>query len=217
MDFSLVDKIYKSRKTILDILDSRGYNSTPYRKFSPAEIERMISKPNSLMMDLNLRDATAEGKSVRVIYFLERLKQRVPKTIAKLLGEDENLTIDPETTEVIVLTNDEIGDVFNNEAIKAYNKHYNDVSLKISFFEILHLSALNPLQHVRVPKHDLVAKEDHDALLASLYTAKSNLPIIRFHEDPIARCMGLVPGDIVKITRPSPTAGEYILYRVCMP
>ena len=131
MDFSLVDKIYKSRKTILDILDSRGFNSTPYRKFSPAEIERMISKPNSLMMDLKMRDTTLEN-SVRVIYFLERLKQRVPKTIAKLLGEDENLTIDPETTEVIVLTNDEIGDVFNNEAIKAYNKHYNDVSLKIS-------------------------------------------------------------------------------------
>jgi len=216
MDFSLVDKVYKSRKTILDILDSRGYDSTPYRKFSPAEIERMIGKPNSLMMDLKLRNATEE-KFVRVIYFLERLKQRVPKTIAKLLGEDENLTIDPETTEVIVLTNDEIGDVFNNEAIKAYNKHYNEVSLRISFFEILHLSALNPLQHVRVPKHELIPKEDHDALLASLYTAKTNLPIIRFHEDPIARCMGLIPGDIVKITRPSPTAGEYILYRVCMP
>jgi len=29
--------------------------------------------------------------------------------------------------------------------------------------------------------------------------------------------MGLLPGDIVKITRASPSAGEYTSYRVCSP
>ena len=43
-----------------------------------------------------------------------------------------------------------------------------------------------------------------------------NLPMIRFHEDIIARILGLVPGDIVKITRPSPQSGEYESYRVCV-
>jgi DNA-directed RNA polymerase subunit H (RpoH/RPB5) len=33
----------------------------------------------------------------------------------------------------------------------------------------------------------------------------------------IARVMGLAPGDIVKITRPSPSAGEYVSYRICVP
>lgn len=220
MDFTLVDKVYRSRKTILDILDSRGYDTTPYRKFSPVEIERMVGKETSLMMDLKKRDN--EDKMVRVIYFLDRLKQRIPKLISKLLGEesdkekDKLFEIDPANTEVIVLTNDEIGEVFNNESIKAYNKHYGE-SLIISFFEILHLSALNPLTHVRVPRHERVPLEEHDVLLKSLYTVKSHLPVIRYHEDPIARCIGLVPGDIVKITRPSPMSGEYILYRVCMP
>lgn len=214
MDFSLVDRIYRSRLTLLDILDSRGYDTTPYRKFSPQEIERMVVKANSLMMDLEPRDAAASLKKIRVIYFLERLKQRLPKLIERLLGEDETIQVDPETTEVIVMTNDEIGDVFNNTAITSYNNR----GLKISFFEILHLSALNPLRNVRVPKHELVPKDEHDALLKSLFlSSKSLLPIIRYHEDPIARCMGLVPGDIVKITRPSPSAGEYIIYRVCMP
>ena len=219
MDFSLVDKIYRSRINLLDILDSRGYNTTPYRKFSPQEIELMAVKPQSLMMDFVPR-ADADGskqKNIRVIYFLERLKQRLPKLMSKLLGEDEDIAVDPETTEVIVMTNDEIGDVFNNEAIKAYNKHYKDVSLKISFFEILHLSALNPLKHVRVPKHELVPQEEHEALMKTLFvTSKTQLPIIRYHEDSIARCMGLVPSDIVKITRSSPTAGEYIQYRHCL-
>jgi DNA-directed RNA polymerase subunit H len=225
MDFSLVDKIYRSRINLLDILDSRGYDTTPYRKFSPQEIERMAVKPMSLMMDLKVRsdaDTPVEGveqqKTIRVIYFLERLKQRLPKLMNRLLADDEDILINPEKTEVIVMTNDEIGDVFNNEAIKAYNKYYQNVSLKISFFEILHLSALNPLNHVRVPKHEAVPHEEHDALMKKLFiTNKNQLPIIRYHEDAIARCMGLVPGDIVKITRPSPTAGEYIPYRVCTP
>ena len=91
MDFSLVDKIYRSRINLLDILDSRGYNTTPYRKFSPQEIEIMAVKPTSLMMDLYPRaDADTKPpeqgnqkvirvKIIRVIYFLERLKQRLQK------------------------------------------------------------------------------------------------------------------------------------------
>jgi DNA-directed RNA polymerase subunit H (RpoH/RPB5) len=33
----------------------------------------------------------------------------------------------------------------------------------------------------------------------------------------VARILGLLPGDIVKILRPSPSAGEYISYRICSP
>jgi len=32
-----------------------------------------------------------------------------------------------------------------------------------------------------------------------------------------ARILGLIPGDVVKITRSSPSSGEYIMYRICSP
>ena len=55
-------------------------------------------------------------------------------------------------------------------------------------------------------------------LLEKIYvTSKSKLPEIKFHIDPIARCIGAVPGDIIKITRPSASSGEAIIYRVCAP
>jgi DNA-directed RNA polymerase subunit H (RpoH/RPB5) len=68
-----------------------------------------------------------------------------------------------------------------------------------------------------VPLHEKVPAEEEEQLLKRLCATKANLPLIRFHEDPIARIIGLVPKDIVKITRPSLTAGENIGYRLCVP
>jgi hypothetical protein len=69
-----------------------------------------------------------------------------------------------------------------------------------------------------VPKHEKVPAEEHTALLEKMFLKnKTQLPLIRFHADMQARYLGIVPGDIVKITRPSPSAGEYIGYRLCTP
>jgi len=89
--------------------------------------------------------------------------------------------------------------------------------LRVSFFSI-EMIVINPMKHVLVPKHQIVPPEAHAELMNSLYiTVKTKLPEIKFHVDPIARCIGAVPGDIVKITRPSSSAGESIMYRLCAP
>ena len=75
---------------------------------------------------------------------------------------------------------------------------------------------INPMKHIMVPKHEIVPVERHKELMESLYViSKSKFPEIKFHVDPIARCIGAVPGDIIKITRPSASAA--IIYRVCTP
>jgi DNA-directed RNA polymerase subunit H len=89
--------------------------------------------------------------------------------------------------------------------------------LRVSFFS-MYMLVVNPLKHTLVPKHEIVPEEKHKELMASLYaTSKTKFPEIKFHVDPIARCIGAVPGDIVKITRPSASSGESIIYRVCAP
>lgn len=75
----------------------------------------------------------------------------------------------------------------------------------------------NITKHVLVPKHEVVRdkKEVDDIVEAYKLKNKFQLPII-LKTDPIAKYYGMKSGDVVKITRNSPTAGEYIGYRCCL-
>jgi len=218
MDFETIDILYRSRQTLLSILETKGYDISPYKKFGPFEIETMISnnKDGNLRMDLTrvLEEGVLAPANCRVEYSLGRVKNRLTGFLNRLLESDEGeQLVDPTTTELIIMTLEPIGDCFNAAAVNLWNNK----KLHITFFDANTLVS-NPLKHISVPRHEILPAEEHDAFLKKHYIkSKYTLPMIKFHEDIIGRILGLVPGDIVKITRPSPSAGEYIIYRVCVP
>ncbi|WP_290900945.1 DNA-directed RNA polymerase subunit H [Ferroglobus sp.] len=67
--------------------------------------------------------------------------------------------------------------------------------------------------HILVPKHELLSKEEAEELLKILGVRKEDLPKIRA-DDPIAKEIGAKPGDIVRIIRESKTAGRSVVYRL---
>jgi DNA-directed RNA polymerase subunit H (RpoH/RPB5) len=219
MDFETSDILYKSRQTLLTFLKGKGYNTKPYEKFGPFEIEKMASndKEKALNMEL-VRELPAESALptiCRVEYAIPRVKNRLAGFLRKLLVNDETGEdlIDAKKTEIIVITLEAIGDTFHSAALSQWAKK----NIRIAFFDARTLMS-NPLDHVLVPKHEIVPDDEHAELLKTYHMkSKTNLPIIRFHEDIIARLLGLIPGSIVKITRPSPSAGIYTVYRVCAP
>jgi DNA-directed RNA polymerase subunit H len=212
-NFVFIDNVYRSRMTLLDILEERGYNVEKYRKFSPAEATAAATAFPSLSFKVSKKDDETKVCDVR---YATVTRQKL-ETFFDDIDDD-----DAENTEVIVMMIAPVSDAHHVVALKQFMKMKDSGEgqrrkLRVSFFSI-EMLVINPMRHVLVPKHEIVPNEKHKELMESMYiTSKSKFPEIKFHVDPIARCIGAVPGDIVKITRPSQSAGESIIYRVCAP
>ena len=224
-----IEKVFRSRQVLLDILHERGYDTVGVSKYGPEEIrEALAATPNGKALEFTVKareGMTPPTPTVRVYIFLQRLKQKLPGFIGSLdtpVGATVDAStrqadkigspVDPAQTSVICLINEPVVQVFNAASVSAWAKR----NLRLSFFYIDSFQ-MNPLKHYLVPPHEIVPKEQHEGLMKTLYvTQKMQFPLIRYHEDPITRVIGATPGDILKITRPSPSAGEYVVYRVCV-
>ncbi|MBI2499557.1 DNA-directed RNA polymerase subunit H [Candidatus Woesearchaeota archaeon] len=68
-------------------------------------------------------------------------------------------------------------------------------------------------QHILVPEHILLTKEDRDKLLSRYNINPNQLPRIS-RKDPAIVDFGVKAGDIIKIIRNSQTASKSVYYRV---
>lgn len=212
MSFQLIDALFRSRLTVLSLLNRRGYNVTPFERFSTREVELMYSKtnPDNHALDFRVEKTDPEDKSIcHVLYYPPKRQTKfLDEFIDALKLSDDELA----KSEFFVILQDEIQDAHH----KAAMKYWITRKLKVHFYYLYRL-VNNPLDHALQPKFELVPQDKHSELLEAINCkSKGQLPILRYHNDVVTRCLGLVPGDIVKITRPSETVGESIVYSVCL-
>lgn len=72
--------------------------------------------------------------------------------------------------------------------------------------------AFDVMKHDLVPRHEVLSDEDARAILDKYGVTPDQLPKI-FASDAVARAVRAKPGQIIKIKRKSPTAGEATAYR----
>jgi len=209
---SNVSIVYKSRRTILELMENLGYDITDYENFSVNEVNSMFLN-KQLDMFLEKKDKNSETNKKQKIYIRYYLTKSIrPQNIQEIIDDLFNLeeTLTKDDTLLIVVKEE------MNDTIKSFIKHvWETEGIFIVIHNIKRLQ-FNILQHVLVPKHRIMDEEEITTLKKKYNIQHNNLlpDISRF--DPVAQAICLRPGQICEILRPSKTAIQSNYYRVCV-
>ena len=212
----IADILLRSRKTILDILETRGYNVTAYRNIVPSQI-LTLAESNSRALDIFVpkqEESKAPCDRAVVVHLLnDRIRNRLGTWLRDLYKVPADPTGDvkiEKKDDVIVLLNEPYSEDFDKASLDIWQQE----KARVVFFHIKSV-VVNPSRHVLVPRHRKLTAEEAKMEMDRLHvTSKLQLPTIK-HFDIQSRVLGLVPGDIVEILRPSPTAGIARVLRAC--
>jgi DNA-directed RNA polymerase subunit H (RpoH/RPB5) len=208
----MISQIYKSRNIIVELLNKQGYNTGDYSNFSVNEVNAM--KQNNqldMLLEKNTEDPDSGKKTkIYIRYFLAKTIR--PANLQEMIDDlfllTETLTKDDT---LFIVIKDEPNETLINDLKHIWEK--DGIFIVIESIKRLQYNILN---HVLVPKHIILAEKDVKLIMEKYNIInKSQFPeISRF--DPVARVIGLRPGQVCQIVRPSKTAIETNYYRVCV-
>ena len=209
---SLISSLYKARTTILALMDKQGYNVDDYFNFSINEVNSM-KQNNQMDMLLEKKEENPTTKRKNKIYIRFYLTKMIrPANIQEMIDDLFNLEeILTKDDTLFIVSKDEMNETIINEL-----KHIWEKDRIFIVIENIKRLQYNILNHSLVPEHTIISDEQLDEVMKKYNIKnKTEFPdISRF--DPVARVIGMRPGNVCKIIRPSKTAITTEYYRVCI-
>ena len=209
----LISHIFNSRKILLELMEKQGYNVNDYANFSINEVNSM--KQNNqldMLLETNENKVTPENpkKKIYIRYYLAKTlrPQNIQEMVDDLFYVEEILT---KQDTLFIVTNDDA-----NETLTNLLKHIFEHDGIFIVIQSLKRLQFNILKHVLVPPHRILSKSE-EIVIKERYNIMdtTQLPeLSRF--DPVAQSIGIRPGEICEIIRPSKTAISAYYYRVCV-
>lgn len=210
---SQIIEIYKSRKTIINLLKLQGYDVTQYENFSINEVNSLIETKQMDMLMIN----NTTGKKVYVKYHLSSSSIGLAKSmrptniheyIEDLYAIDEILK---PSDDLIIIMKDEPNDTIRKTLLDIWEQN----NIYVNIINIKRLQ-YNIMEHQLVPKHIVLTDEEKEEvkLKYNIMSDKDIPDISRF--SPVSQVIGIRPGNFCKIIRPSKTSIKSDFYRVCL-
>ena len=198
-------KLFRIRKTVCKMLNARGY------LVAQAELDRDKDsfteefgedpRRDALTLQFDLR----EDPTQHIFVFFpdeEKVGVKTIKEYAKRMKDEQ-------VNRAIIVVQQSLTpfarqSLLECQAQKFYIEQFQEAELLV-----------NITDHVLVPEHILLSDEQKRVLLDRYKVKETQLPRIQMH-DPVARYVGMRRGQVVRIIRPSETAGRYVTYRLCV-
>lgn len=191
-----IDNIYKTFQTIKEMLKDRKIDISAIENFQIPELKALL-KQNSTSMIIVLD----VNESFRILYSLSKFKfQDLKKYLTK-----------KDLKHVMVITKEKL----STTNFKSFDTEENN-EIDFEYFIIKELM-FNISKHELVPLHEILRDEKMISDIIEIHKIKSKaqFPLIT-KEDPMARYLNAKPGNLLRITRNSPTSGIYYIYRYCI-
>ena len=198
-------QIAESRKNILEILEERGFDISNYKGSSVSEVHTMLQN-NQLDMLVKTED---ESKNAYVKYHLGKTLRatNIYEYVEDLFNIDNILQ---KKDDLVIIARDNANDSMQ----KLLRQIWIDDKI---FITVIGLKSLqfNIMKHTLVPPHRVMTNEEKDEIFEKYnITNESQIPdISRF--SPPALAIGIRPGELCEIIRPSKTAITAPFYRIC--
>jgi DNA-directed RNA polymerase subunit H len=218
---SLISQVYKSRAVILQLMKKQGYNVDDYEGFSINEVNTMQTNSQlDMMLEKKIEKKTAIGDQVVTNDSGKTSKIYIRYYLAKSLrpGNLQEMIDDLFNIEEILTKNDTLFIIVKdavNETLMNELKHIWEQDKIFIVIQPLKRLQFNILEHILVPHHRILsAEESVQVRIKYNIMEDGQFPdISRF--DPVAQAIGIRPGEVCEIIRPSKTAISAPYYRIC--
>jgi|TARA_R110002096_G_scaffold435495_1_gene660959 DNA-directed RNA polymerase subunit H (RpoH/RPB5) len=206
---SIISSIYKSRKTLVELMKKQGYKVEEYENFSVNEVNNMYQH-DQLDMLVEKEDVNKMKRKLYISYYLEKAirPNNIEEMIDELFNVEEVLSKDDT---LMIITKADMNETNTNKL-----KHIWEQEGILVIIQNIKRLQFNILDNVLVPSHRVL---DNTELLD--VKKKFNLiENIEFPEisrfDPVAKVIGIRPGEVCEIIRPSKNSIDGYYYRICV-
>eukprot|EP00927_Polykrikos_kofoidii_P023358 TRINITY_DN2155_c0_g1_i1.p1 TRINITY_DN2155_c0_g1~~TRINITY_DN2155_c0_g1_i1.p1 ORF type:complete len:208 (+),score=54.51 TRINITY_DN2155_c0_g1_i1:106-729(+) len=202
-----VVKLWRIRKTVFQMLEDRGYQvPDKFLEEKREDFEKAWKAVNE-----------EGGGRERFIILVHKKQQHDQQLIVFFPEEDKRVGVKP--IRILAEKMDEKG---IKEAILVVRQPLTPLArtaiieaMSRMRIEVFHENELivNITRHELVPKQVALTNEEKEQLLKRYKMKPSQLPRVQL-TDPLARYFGMQRDGVMKIIRPSETAGRYVTYRL---
>jgi DNA-directed RNA polymerase subunit H (RpoH/RPB5) len=199
------------------MLKYRKIDVSAYETFNQEELKQMLHQSlldktftNPEVGPLDMIVKNSDDSYTYVKYRLDKIK--TARAIESFIEQIYNTQLKP--MDKLILVAPERINIQGSSFETMLNNFYNQMGYYVQIISLPQL-LIDIVNHRDVPHHEVISETEKKDLLEKYYIKQQNLPVI-LRDDAMARYLGLRPGEVVKILRPSPTSGTYTSYRICV-